>query len=435
MMVLLARTNGHLLSIPVLCGGVIFLSYVAKALLLLIAPQHYAVFPEYLEIAEDARALALVLSASVLPIFTLGFLFSSCLVTKKTSPRINVPRPTRIESSVCFTLIGLLSFFYLCSMVGASPFSAFSRDNRALFMLNFKGSGYLFFLALVLPQIAVFSLLIATKLSFIRKCAVAIGLLSVFWISSSLGGRAYLFGFALSLLWLHYRKRRPPVLLFVAAASTLLFFAGLAGLRLDDETAPITVQSVAQRVMSTYDMPEMLAIAVDRMSLANYFLGRTYIEDTILTYAPRQFFPEKPEVYGVLRIQNLLIPKLYDEAGLAATFPPGIAGEAYANFGALFWIPIFVVGGVVGIVHRASKHAGHMMTVVICIFVSTIPVFTRAAGGILPAVIMYVAACTVLQIIDYVFRTLAMLLRNSYASGSVAHRFRPHHVEPMIPSK
>jgi hypothetical protein len=61
--------------------------------------------------------------------------------------------------------------------------------------------------------------------------------------------------------------------------------------------------------------------------------GQSIAEDLALTYVPRSFFPEKPEVFGIVRVQNLAAPYFANFSVRNATFPPGFLVEGYLNMG------------------------------------------------------------------------------------------------------
>src|SRR5207249_9492218 len=53
----------------------------------------------------------------------------------------------------------------------------------------------------------------------------------------------------------------------------------------------------------------------------------------------------KPVVYGGYRLQEAVLPGIWQDVGQMATFPPSFLSEAYANFGALGLVfEPFVVG-------------------------------------------------------------------------------------------
>jgi oligosaccharide repeat unit polymerase len=82
----------------------------------------------------------------------------------------------------------------------------------------------------------------------------------------------------------------------------------------------------------TFDMSVMLRETIDRTE--GYHYGSTWIEDVVYTYIPRAIFPSKPTIYGTVRLQTEVAPSLTPAGDqFASTFPIGVFGEGYANFG------------------------------------------------------------------------------------------------------
>ena len=67
-----------------------------------------------------------------------------------------------------------------------------------------------------------------------------------------------------------------------------------------------------------------------------------------LQFLPRALFPWKPQIYGAVRLQAEVMPGSIPADGvLSATYPIGMFGEGYANFG----IPgLLLVGLLVGMI-------------------------------------------------------------------------------------
>ncbi len=140
-------------------------------------------------------------------------------------------------------------------------------------------------------------------------------------------------------------KKRSRVVALVLAG---LFFlvAGPIGLLVKGiEMSPAAAVSMS---ISAWDSLEFTVVAQDQVRTRDLFWGETYGEDLIYTWLPRALFPWKPERYGNVRVQDLLVPELMANEG--ATFPPGILVEAFCNFG---YLGVFLISLGIGIICRA----------------------------------------------------------------------------------
>jgi hypothetical protein len=96
----------------------------------------------------------------------------------------------------------------------------------------------------------------------------------------------------------------------------------------------------------SFDMSEYYQSALQ--NIHRFDLGRSWVEDLFLQFLPRALFPWKPQIYGAVRLQAEAMPGSVPADGvLSATYPIGMFGEGYANFG----IPgLLLVGLVVGMI-------------------------------------------------------------------------------------
>jgi hypothetical protein len=194
----------------------------------------------------------------------------------------------------------------------------------------------------------------------------------------------------------------------VLAGAAILILGGFLGLRLRaSDVGPLQAFAFLGH---TFDSFEFLATALARVSPLGHFSGVSFVEDAVLTYLPRVWFPEKPEVYGIVRIQNFVQPSFSAWSVSAATFPPGFLVEGYANFGAAgialislcygvllrvarewFWprrdrlFPLLVYGGLVlnmtGVFRSAAQMAMQILvfgSIIYALLCARIPVRPRA---------------------------------------------------------
>jgi hypothetical protein len=96
----------------------------------------------------------------------------------------------------------------------------------------------------------------------------------------------------------------------------------------------------------TFDSFEFLTPALTTLPLGGELYGSSLVEDLLWTFTPRTLIPDKPEVYGIVAVQNLIAPPLRALSPRASTYPPGFLPEWYANFGAAGVAVIAVAYGV-----------------------------------------------------------------------------------------
>ncbi len=142
------------------------------------------------------------------------------------------------------------------------------------------------------------------------------------------------------------KVKRGSRLAVLILAGLFLAVAGPIGLLVKGlEVSPAAAVSMS---ISAWDSLEFTVVAQDQVRTRDLFWGETYGEDLIYTWLPRALFPWKPERYGNVRVQDLLVPELMANEG--ATFPPGILVEAFCNFG---YVGVFLISLGIGIICRA----------------------------------------------------------------------------------
>jgi hypothetical protein len=134
------------------------------------------------------------------------------------------------------------------------------------------------------------------------------------------------------LVVLHFRGRLFSRVAIVMAGVAIVFVGGFLGARRVDNSRVDPLAAFAF-VGHTFDSFEFLTRAIDELPAAGRLGGRSFIEDVTLTYLPRSMFPDKPDEFGAVRVQNLVAPSLSINAISSSTYPPGFLVEGYANFG------------------------------------------------------------------------------------------------------
>jgi thiol-disulfide isomerase/thioredoxin len=130
---------------------------------------------------------------------------------------------------------------------------------------------------------------------------------------------------------LHLGFRRVPARLAAGAFAALAVLSVVfISLRNTGTLSPNPVVW-AGYVGKTFDGFNFLSNALSRVH--DFVYGKTLVEDWFWTYMPRALIPGKPDVYGIVAAQEMIIPGTNASLGGSATFPPGILAEGYVNFG------------------------------------------------------------------------------------------------------
>jgi hypothetical protein len=145
------------------------------------------------------------------------------------------------------------------------------------------------------------------------------------------------------------------MMLAVVALGTLLGLSRLSGdpdaviaaaVTVSDNTAMRTIPPVVRPVVFlslTFDMEVLFEQTL--MNAPGLEYGSSWFEDIVYTYVPRALFPDKPIVYGTTRTQAEVAPEITGGVMLTGTFPIGVWGEAYLNFGYIgIFVTLFVLG-------------------------------------------------------------------------------------------
>ena len=221
------------------------------------------------------------------------------------------------------TIRGAISGAYRLQMVGAN-----------------YSHGYLFVLytlATFAPGIQLFAALESRRaIDWTLFVAIAVGVLLVLTVVYS--RQLFLQTFVMLFVIAHFQTRWFGVKSVVAAGVIALVAGGFLGLRTRDQK-PTVLGSIAF-LGHTFDSFEFVVAALDRFPPLGRLGGLSFAEDVTLTFLPRRVFPEKPDVFGIVRIQHLVAPDLDDYHVSRATFPPGFLVEGYANFG---WVGLLIM--------------------------------------------------------------------------------------------
>lgn len=202
-------------------------------------------------------------------------------------------------------------------------------------------------------------------------------------VGSRIGALGALIG---GFVVIHYRVRRLRVgtvitagLLVIAAATAVQLARGTT------ITGPISILGPLSLTLDGY------GFLVDALGgNEEFLLGRSIVEDAVLTFLPRELWPDKPLVYGYVRAQELVVPGLYADFNQAATFPVGLLAEGYVNFGVpgalLFPYVSALVIRAVYVRQAAGDHAYYVL--LMAWLVPNYLSLMRGLGFILPSAIV-----------------------------------------------
>ena len=167
----------------------------------------------------------------------------------------------------------------------------------------------------------------------------------------------------------------------------ILAAGGILGLLLTSEA--ISPYQIVKRLSGTFDAFDHLAVTLVRTEHIHF--GKTILEDLVLTYLPRSLFPWKPIVYGYVRLQEELMPGIYQDYSQRATFPIGLVAEGYAN---LRIVGVVVLPAIVGVLlralHERAKRDKGIYAVLLGITMGGILGVIRGFGSFLVGTLMLV---------------------------------------------
>lgn len=210
-----------------------------------------------------------------------------------------------------------------------------------------------------------------------------------------LGGRAYLLSFVVGLLLLRHESiRRIPFAAQIGLLLSAAIVGGYLGIvqkshtELGATAASMQFpQNVVFRLSSSYEQFETLANVL--ASDVEFDLGRSIAEDVLFTYAPRTIWPTKPTEFGYIRGQQVIFPDYWEAMGGSSTYPIGVLGELYFNFG--YWGPIvglWFMGWLLAHIRRSSARHGGAYIPIYCFLTASFLAPHRWFGAVLLTVVL-----------------------------------------------
>jgi hypothetical protein len=311
----------------------------------------------YSFVVHDPQSFLLAEGLAAIGCIAFLCIYSSIVFSPRWHPgTIRLLRFPQVSSALASSLSLFCSGAVLVLLARQGVFVFNIGETRRLYLDSMHGAGYVYllnqaamillFLALVLPR---------TVSSLLCVCATTVFLA----LNIALSNRSLVTSVLLGLLLLYVarRLRKGAPVRFYAVALTVLSLVAigvvLGMLRGHDllntgAIAPIVF------LLWTFDMADTFSQTISVTE--SFAWGRSWLEDLLLTYLPRFAFPSKPDLYGAVQLQASVLPASVPPDGVFhATYPIGLFGEAYANFGApgVVLTPV-VLGFLVGRIFRAT---------------------------------------------------------------------------------
>jgi hypothetical protein len=381
--------------------------YGLKAWLMTLDPRLYVTYP------EKTQDLSLVLPIAALTWAALLTLYAGYYLAQDRwswlLPAYNFSeRELRVAKTVALVSVGLglLSMIALVVLTGVSNwFSSieFAEDIRATMMLAWAEHPMLyhfplwtgfFGLAAIHAHVTLRRFETTTPTAQRRSSFIVVTVGICVISLALLGSRALLLSFVLSLfLYRHYYYRRIRPWTQALLLLTLVLVGGYFGIIQKLQGAGRTAMelpfpfNIAYRLSSSYEQFENLVNIINLNPPLEW--GRTFVEDVFVPFIPRVLWPNKPLVYGFLRAQNYLFEDYWYQS-TDTTYPIGILGELYLNFGMTgIFGGMFGVGVFLARIRALSANPSSPYATILCVLGATFLSPQRFFGTILLSVCLY----------------------------------------------
>jgi len=239
-------------------------------------------------------------------------------------------------------------------------------------------------------------------------------------VLAALGSRAMLLAFFLSLfLYRHYYVKRIGTVMQVTLLMVIVLLGAYFGIiqKIDQTIGKAALElpfptNVFFRLSSSYEQFETFLATVKVAPPLQW--GSTFFEDLFYTYIPRAIWPEKPRAFGFLRAQNVVFLH-YWEGSRATTYPIGVVGELYLNFG---YVGIFggllFLGALLRTIGRLAERESSLYPAIFVIMVATFLAPHRTFGTQLLALMLCLVFCGSALVLSVIVKAV----RDSVAGGS-----------------
>lgn len=382
---------------------VFIFSHIIKAPLILIYGDDFITFSDYF---PQEYTIYVIIGFVFSFIFLISFIFGYYSNAHRfiPKPKSYIFLRYHILSRYCTIMIGLGLFsfvFIIRKYVGIETLlqlQMFDREIRSDLMSSFQGNGHIFIFVTSMP-IFLFLKMISdrerinrlqlrrSKLAFVYL-ENAILTLIVLVCMAILGSRLLFLGSMIAVYFIYSRKTRISGLKKLIFLTSTGFAGALIGLRFqmgstsaDSVNDEFGIYPLLVKIYQSYDAFDNSVTGI--YNNTKFLGGLSYLEDIFFTYIPRSIFPDKPEVYGTLRLQEYALPGLYDYAGLSATFPVGVLYEAFVNFHIFGLIICPFIWGVLLKFFVISSRYNIAYFALLAFSISSMPMSVRSIGGLL----------------------------------------------------
>jgi hypothetical protein len=293
-----------------------------------------------------------------------GFVVAYCLTPARGVPQLlaqrrPVPTDMRLRASAAYGLSIVASSSYLIALPSLGEFTLENLGNiRGIFLNALYGAGHMYLLNLFAGSLLLMGLVFS---SFCHRSprVLAIAAWAAYLLPNILITNRFLVSavlFALLFVLALKRIRRGKHISLAMVGGGLMALAALGALLGlarglsagyeygEDQKNPLVF------FLWSFDASEYFQAALQ--NVRGFDLGRSWLEDVLLVFLPRAIFPWKPLIYGAVRLEAEVMPgSIPDTEFMAATYPIGMFGEGYANFG----IPgLLLVGLVCGVLLKMT---------------------------------------------------------------------------------
>jgi oligosaccharide repeat unit polymerase len=413
----LATGKFDLLSPPAIFASGFTASYGIKGWLVGLDPNDFLTYPDLFSFDQDAVITAYILSWLGLIMFFVGYYMKPPkIVFLRLTISIRGFKITYFVAAL-FCLLAVLSISLLIIVVlpnlsllaalyGIENIPTAIRDSLMGswndFPMLFHFPVYIGFFGMV----AIHARNMINEQNYSKNHVIR----STFFIASIvfltlvvLGSRQILLTFALALvLYSHYFVKRISgykQLIVLILVVLLGGYLGIVQKSLDPSMAKAAdmpfPKNIAFRLSSSYEQFETLAGVITKGPPIEW--GRTFFEDIFVTYIPRNLWPSKPTDFGFIRAQNVLFSD-YWILSRDSTYPIGILGELYYNFGHI-GIPfgMFFLGLILKAMRERSKVAHSLWPPIFVTVIATSLAPHRAFGSILLTFCLYILFAKMVQ--------------------------------------
>lgn len=249
---------------------------------------------------------------------------------------------------------GWLSLIFTCAFILIlSYFDIFDLDfntTRMNYTHSLSGNGYIY----LIDELASIFLLqsFATKSSQTRRIEypMIFALILFVLVNITVSNRSLVTSIFAGFMMIYVFKLRAVgksirlsriliiVLLIVILGAAIGIARGMSDYKFSNHPFALLIH-----FLLTFDFFETFSHSL-KVFVSEKDWGVSWLEDAIFVFLPRAIFPDKPHIYGSNRLQATVFPESVGDGIFTATYPIGLYGESYANFGlvGLVLVPILL---------------------------------------------------------------------------------------------